>query len=98
MMAQEHFASIPGMTMVKANKSYSGSHGGMQWKVRIADDALAVLCWPMPWCLEKTDEALVVQTSVPLSEDGLREAEQWIEQQYENEAERWHAAAESSWI
>ena len=52
----------------------------------------------MPWCLEKTDEALVVQTSVPLSEDGLREAEQWIEQQYENEAERWHAAAESSWI
>ena len=97
-MAQEHFASIPGITMVKANRSYSGSHGGMQWKVRVSEDGLAVLCLPMPWCLEKTDESLVTQTSVPFTEDGLREAEAWIEAQYKAQEERWQAAAETPWI
>ncbi len=92
----EHFAFIPGMTMVKANRSYSGSHGGMQWKVRLAENGLEVLCWPMPWCLEKTDETLVTRGEVPFSEDGLREAEAWIEARYEDELPRWEAARAQS--
>ena len=88
----EKFAAIPGMTMIKANKSYSGSHGGMQWKVRVAGDELEVLCWPMPWCLEKTDETRVTRTSVVCSEEGLRDAEAWVEAQYEQQLSVWEQA------
>ena len=97
-MTQEHFICIPGMTMVKANKSYSGSFSGMQWKVCLAQDGLDVLCWPMPWNLNRTDDSLVLRTSVPATEEGLRQAEAWLEEQYRQDILRWDEARAARWI
>ena len=86
---EERFAVVPGMTMIKANGSYSGSHSGMQWKIRVSQDSLDALCWPLPWCLEKTPEDQVQHAVFPFSESGLRDAERWIETQYHERSDFW---------
>ena len=86
---QEKFAVIPGMTMIRANKSYSGSHSGMQYKFRLADDELEAVVWPWPWCLEKTDPEGVVSARFALTEEGMRQAEDWVCQQYWQNHRRW---------
>lgn len=88
-MAQESFVHVPGMTYIIANKSYSGSHEGMRYHVRVEDGQFVACVWPDPWCFEKTDDALKVTALFPQDEDGLAAAQRWIEEQYKKEPSRW---------
>ena len=92
---QERFAVIPGMTLIRAAKSYSGSRTGMQYKFRVVDDELEAAVWPWPWCLEKTDPEKVVSARFPLTEEGIHQAEDWVSQQYWQDRRTWDKIREA---
>lgn len=85
----ERFVHVPGLTYVKANKSYSGSHEGLRYNIRAAEGQFVACVWPDPWCFEKTAEEEKSFAEFPQSEEGLRGAEAWIEQQYSADPGRW---------
>lgn len=91
-MEQEPLAKVPGMIYIKANRSYSGSHQGMRWRVFIEEDRFHAVVWPQPWNEAHTDEALKTRADFPLDEQGLHAAEQWIGEQYTAQLPRWKQA------
>ncbi len=52
---------------------------------------LFAVVWPCPWCMEKTDEALIKRNNFELSNDGLNNAVTWIIEQYENDKAYWNS-------
>lgn len=90
----EQFAKLPGLVFVKANKSYTGSHGGMWYRLAVEEDQFLATVWPLPWCFEKTDDAEKNSAAFPLTEAGMHEAEAWFDQQYDQDKKRWDAAKE----
>ena len=90
-MANE-IAKVPGMTFIRANKSYSGSHQGMRWRVWIDEERFCAAVWPQPWNFAHTDESEKTTEQFDLTEEGLSEAESWIAAQYEQQLARWKEA------
>lgn len=88
-MEQQKFAVIPGMTMIRANKAYSGSYSGMQYKFRVVDDGLEASVWPWPLCMEKADPEGITSARFELTEEGLHQAEDWVCDQYWQDRRRW---------
>lgn len=91
----EKFAVIPGMTMIRAGKVYSGSYSGMQYKFRLVEEGLEACVWPWPWCLDKADPETVVTARFELTGDGLRQAEDWVCEQYWQDRRRWDKIREA---
>ena len=52
----EFTVTTPGLVYLKANKSFSGGHGGMWYRLKYTDGTLSACVWPFPWCFEKTDD------------------------------------------
>lgn len=90
----ESFAKIPGYTFLKANKVFSGSHEGMRFCMEAAEDALTARVWPNPWCIEKTDAAQIESAQFAMTEEGMAEAEQWVEERFAAEPQRWKESRE----
>lgn len=87
------FAKLPGLVFVKANKSYTGSHEGMWYRLAVGEgDRFVATVWPFPWCFEKTEDAQKTSADFPLTEAGMHEAEAWFEQQYDQDKKRWEEA------
>lgn len=84
--------TAPSMVYLRANKSFSGSIGGMWYRLSVESEALCAYVWPMPWCFEKTDDTEKTSADFPPDEDGLAAARAWIAAQYEQERPRWDAA------
>lgn len=79
----------PGLVYLEANKSFSGDHKGMWYRFKCMGETLSACVWPMPFCFDKTDDALKTSAEFPFDADGLAAAEQWVCQQYEQDPKRW---------
>lgn len=88
---EEFSVTTPGLVYLKANKSFSGCHGGMWYRLYVQDGALHACVWPMPWCFEKTDGAHKRFAAFPLDAEGLAQAEAWTARQYAQDEARWRA-------
>ena len=71
----EFTVTTPGLVYLKANKSFSGGHGGMWYRLKYTDGTLSACVWPFPWCFEKTDDT----------------QKAWVAAQYEADVPRWSA-------
>lgn len=87
----EFIVTTPGLVYLKANKSFSGGHRGMWYRLKYADGELSACVWPFPWCFEKTDDAQKTFAQFPFDEDGLAQAEAWVAAQYAADVPRWNA-------
>ncbi|MCR5283611.1 MAG: hypothetical protein K6E18_09590 [Lachnospiraceae bacterium] len=78
---------------------YPGSDTGIRYMFRSVtvtneesgeeEKIMRVFLWPEPYCLTKTDPELVVQRDFPLTEDGKREAVDWINREHAEHPERY---------
>lgn len=89
---EENRITVPSLVYLNANKSFSGSCGGMWYRLAIEGDMLYACVWPMPWCFEKTDDAEKTFAEFAPDADGLAAAQGWIAGQYEAQRPRWDAA------
>ena len=87
----EFTVTTPGLVYLKANKSFSGGHGGMWYRLKYTDGTLSACVWPFPWCFEKTDDTQKAFAEFPFDADGLARAEAWVAAQYEADVPRWSA-------
>lgn len=67
----EFTVTTPGLVYLKANKSFSGGHGGMWYRLKYTDGTLSACVWPFPWCFEKTDDTQKAFAEFPFDADGL---------------------------
>ncbi len=89
---EEITVAAPSLVYLNANKSFSGSCGGMWYRLGMEGDVLRACVWPLPWCFEKTDEAAKTFADFAPDTDGLAAARAWIAGQYEQQRPRWSAA------
>ncbi len=82
----------PGLVYLSAGNIYTGTHGGMWFRVWIAENALHACVWPLPWCFEKTDDTEKTFAEFSPDADGITGAEHWVETQYTEHINRWRAA------
>ncbi len=92
----EFTVTTPGLVYLKANKSFSGGHGGMWYRLKYTDGTLSACVWPFPWCFEKTDDTQKAFAEFPFDADGLARAEAWVAAQYEADVPRWAHARNAS--
>ena len=88
---EEFTITTPGLVYLKANKSFSGGHGGMWYRLKHVDGTLCACVWPFPWCFEITDDAQKTFAEFPFDADGLARAEAWVAAQYAADVPRWSA-------
>lgn len=88
-MKEERFVAVPGMTFIRANKSYSGSFEGMRYNIRVTEEGFSACVWPDPWCFEKTAEEQKTYCTFPGTEAGLEAAQRWVEAQYNAAPKAW---------
>lgn len=74
-------------------EEYSGSMDGMRYllkKVKSGgDDVIRVTVWPEPLCFARTSEEKKTFTEVPLTKEGVEQAADWLNEQYETRREYW---------
>ena len=75
---------------------YSGDHHGMRYVIKRKGDKpdfiLSATVWPGPFCYAATDEDKKTEAEFDYSEDGRREAIEWIKKQYDDRKEEWDNA------
>lgn len=75
--------------------SYTGSQGGMRYYIeKIQEDDVAKLrawIYPGPLCFEKTPEEQKSSATFHFSEDGLAQAADWLNEQYDLKPQLWAA-------
>ena len=74
-------------------EEYTASMDGMRYMLRkkeIPDgNALEVIIWPEPYCYAKTEEAKKQRMEFPFTMDGIMEAADWLNEQYEVQKPLW---------
>ena len=75
---------IPKFHYFRSGNPYSGSRKNFRFRIRPSDDMLKLWAWPGPFCQESTPEEQQVTAEFPLTEEGLQEAEAWLEQTEED--------------
>ena len=74
-------------------EEYSGSMDGMRYMLKRekTDDGevIRVTIWPEPFGINKTPEDQKQSIEVPLSDEGVDMAADWLNEQYEKQKERW---------
>lgn len=53
-----------------------------QYRVRVQDDRLAAECYVDNKCYELTDKDKICRNAFDVSEEGIRAAEDWLEEEY----------------
>ena len=81
---------------------YPGSDAGIRFMFRSVtvtnevsgeeEKLMRVFLWPEPYCLTKTAPELVIQKDFPLTEEGKREAVDWINREHEENPEKYPAS------
>lgn len=83
-------------------EEYSGSMNGMRYmlkKVKAGeDDKIRVTIWPEPLGIQKTPEEEKQWIDVPLSTEGVEQAADWLNEQYEEQKERWTESMKKAWV
>lgn len=74
----------------------TGSMAGMRYRMVKSGEKdaekLLVTIWPEPFCFEKTEESRKQSQEFSFGSDGLQEAIQWLNEQYEAQIEVWKNA------
>lgn len=74
-------------------EEYSGSMDGMRYLLKRAskdsEDCIQVTIWPEPYSYFKTPEEKKQSIEVPLTEQGVEQAADWLNEQYEVQREKW---------
>ena len=68
---------------------FTGSDEGMRYRLEKSGDNILVNAWPEPYCFLKTDEAMKVSETFPLSPEGKEEAVAWLNEQEELRRDIW---------
>ncbi len=89
--SDQPFRHVPGLLYLKNNGIFSGSHRGMRFAMRVEGQVFHTTLWPEPWCLEKTPPEQTETRDFPLTEEGLAQGRQWVEEQYDAQFDRWEA-------
>lgn len=76
---------------------FSGEHHGMRYYFCADEDktSFSVFIYPDPWSFEKTPDEEKRSTSFPMTNEGMDAAIAWLQNAFESERERWHAAYEN---
>lgn len=74
-------------------EAYTGSMKGMRYRVFKGEKELEAVVYPGPYCYEVTPEEEKIRTAFPFSEEGLSQAIDWINEQYEKNQPIWKKAA-----
>jgi hypothetical protein len=84
-------------------EEYSGSMDGMRYmlkKVHSEENDTDVICvtvWPEPFNCLRTPEELKTYIEVPLTKEGVDQAADWLNEQYETRKDYWLAEASRPW-
>lgn len=74
-------------------EEYSGSMDGMRYMLKRVkagdDDVIRVTIWPEPYGINKTPDDQKQSIDVPLTDGGVDMAADWLNEQYEEQEERW---------
>lgn len=74
-------------------EEYSGSMEGMRYLLKRDKDgdtdAIRVTVWPEPLGIYKTPQEKKTSILVPLSEEGVKQAADWLNEQYESRRDYW---------
>lgn len=74
-------------------EEYSGSMDGMRYMLKRVkngeEDVIRVTVWPEPLNLVRTPDRLKESVEVPLTAEGVGQAADWINQQYEERRQYW---------
>ena len=68
---------------------FTGSDEGMRYRLEKSGDNIIARVWPEPYSYIKTDDALKVSETFPLTRDGKEEAVNWLNEQKEVRRELW---------
>lgn len=73
---------------------FSGSHHGMRYMMN-GDDGknsttFSVWVYPEPWCFEQTPDEEKEHAVFSLSDEGMDQAIDWLNERYEAKKERWN--------
>lgn len=83
-------------------EEYSGSMDGMRYMLKRVksedEDRIRVTIWPEPYGINKTPEEEKQSIDVPLSAQGVEQAADWLNEQYEAQEERWKESLRRTWI
>ena len=70
-------------------EAYTGSMNGMRYRLKEEEEGLEAAVYPEPYCYEATPDEQKTKTVFPFSEEGLEQALNWINQQYEENLTVW---------
>jgi hypothetical protein len=93
---------IPLLHYFKCGNEYSGAHFGMRYHFKPGKETvpkedgteeekkiLLGTIWPDPWAEEKTDPALQLHKTFAFSDEGLADAQKWLEETFAADEARW---------
>lgn len=82
-------------------EEYSGSMDGMRYMLKRVksgeDDVIRVTVWPEPFNLLRTPEEQKTSVEVPLTAEGVDQAADWINGQYEERRQYWLDCRNRPW-
>ncbi len=82
-------------------EEYSGSMEGMRYLLKKVksenEDVIKVIIWPEPLGINRTPVEKQMTTEVPLTAEGVEQAADWINEQYELRKEYWLECLHKPW-
>lgn len=83
-------------------EEYSGSMDGMRYLLKKVtargETKMRVTVWPEPFGIHKTPAEDTISVDLPLTEEGVSEAADWLNEQYEANKEKWLASLRKPWV
>ncbi|MCH5259342.1 MAG: hypothetical protein J1F18_06280 [Lachnospiraceae bacterium] len=83
-------------------EEYSGSMDGMRYLLKRVksggEDVIRVTVWPEPLNLLRTAENLKESIEVPMTEEGVEQAADWINERYETDKDKWQESLHKPWV
>ena len=70
---------------------FTGSDAGMRYRLEKNGDNMLVWAWPEPYNFIKTDDALKVSETFPLTIEGRDEAVEWLNNQRQLRSQLWES-------
>ena len=81
-MGEISLKGIFSLALVKKER-FCGSHGNMRYMLCKAEEQLQSSVYPEPYCWEATPEDQKESKLFELSDEGIRQAVDWINEKYE---------------
>lgn len=83
-------------------EEYTGSMDGMRYMLKKEkageQDVIRVTIWPEPFGIAKTPDDQKQSIDVPLTKEGVDMAADWLNEQYEEQKERWKESLRKPWV